>query len=109
MDENVEAAIAEGLRLRNIDVLTAQEDGHRETPDPIVFDRANALGRVLVSEDHDMLSEATRRLRNGETFLGLVYWHQQTLPIGKIIGDLELLSTAGTLEDTRDQVIYLPL
>jgi len=109
MDENIEWAVTEGLRGRGIDVLTAQEDGHAQTPDAIVFDRANALGRVSVSEDTDMLREVTSRLRSGKSFTGAVFWHQQTLFIGAVISDLELLSRAGTQADVRDQLIYLPL
>jgi hypothetical protein len=109
MDENVESAVTEALRKRGIDVLTAQEDDHRETADSIVFDRANTLGRVLVSEDSDMLREVTRRLRSGGSFVGVVFWHQQTLGLGTVVGDLELLSRGGTQADTQDQLIYLPL
>jgi hypothetical protein len=109
MDENIERAVTDGLRERGIDVLTAQEDGHAQTSDAIVFDRADARGRLLVSEDTDMLREVTSRLRSGKSFTGVVFWHQQTLPIGTVISDLELLSRAGTQVDVRDQLIYLPL
>jgi len=109
MDENIERAVTEGLLDHGIDALTAQEDGHSQTPDAIVFDRANLLGRILVSEDTDMLREVTSRLRSGGSFTGVVFWHQRTLSIGAVISDLELLSRAGKLEDVRDQLIYLPL
>jgi len=109
MDENIDGAITEALRKLGIAVLTAQDDGHRETPDPVVFDRANALGRVLVSTDSDMLREATLRLKGGQSFIGLVFWHQQALPIGLIVDDLTLLARAGTVADTRDRIIFLPL
>jgi hypothetical protein len=109
MDENIERAVTEGLRERGINVLTAQEDGRSHSPDAIVFERANELGRVLVSEDTDMLREVTSRLRRGGSFAGVVFWHQQTLPIGIVISDLELLNLAGTWADVQDQLIYLPL
>jgi predicted nuclease of predicted toxin-antitoxin system len=60
-DENVEGQIVRGLRARGIDVLTAEEDGYRETPDPKVLDRAAALDRVIFSRDEEFLREATRR------------------------------------------------
>ena len=109
MDENVERAISLGLAGRGVDVLRAQDDGHSNTPDEIVFQRANALGRVLVSEDADMLVYATSQLRAGEGFTGVVFWHQQTLSIGTVIRDLELLSLAGFAEDVRNRVTFLPL
>ena len=43
MDENVEGQIVRGLRARNRDVLTAEEDGHGQTPDPQVLDRATTI------------------------------------------------------------------
>jgi len=33
MDEHVHRAITVGLRLRGVDVLTAQDDGRRHVPD----------------------------------------------------------------------------
>lgn len=75
MDEHVHRAITVGLRLRGVDVLTVQEDGRRNTPDPILIDRAAELGRVPFSQDDDMLVEATRRQRAGVPFAGVVYAH----------------------------------
>ncbi len=63
MDENVEGQIVRGLRARGIEVLTAEDDGYKETPDPDVLDRATMLGRVTFSRDDDFLREATRQGR----------------------------------------------
>jgi predicted nuclease of predicted toxin-antitoxin system len=64
MDEHVPRAITEGLRLRGVDVLTAQEDNRRCASDSELLDRATELGRIL--QDSDLLREATRRQRTGE-------------------------------------------
>ncbi|MBK8046010.1 MAG: DUF5615 family PIN-like protein [Anaerolineales bacterium] len=61
MDEHVHRSITIGLRLRSVDVVKVQEDGFRNTPDPLIMDRATTLGRVLFSQDDDMLVEAMRR------------------------------------------------
>lgn len=45
MDEHVHRAITTGLRLRGVDVLTAQEDNRGNTPDPVLLDRATELQR----------------------------------------------------------------
>ncbi len=37
MDENVQDAITEGLRLRGLNVLSVREDGYGGRDDPIVF------------------------------------------------------------------------
>jgi hypothetical protein len=43
MDVHIPRAVADGLRLRGINVLTSQEDGTTETQDPILMDRATEL------------------------------------------------------------------
>jgi len=109
MDHHVPRAITIGLRQRGVDVLTAFEDGTHELDDPDLLDRATAVGRVLFSRDDDLLAEATRRLRAGAPFGGVIYAHQQTVLIGQAIRDLALIATAGTLADVESQVIDLPL
>ncbi|HEY7183167.1 MAG TPA: DUF5615 family PIN-like protein [Blastocatellia bacterium] len=59
-DVHVPYAITFGLRLRDVDVLTSQEDGTREVDDDVLLDRASALGRVLFSQDKDLLREAQK-------------------------------------------------
>jgi hypothetical protein len=92
-----------------VDVLTAQEDGSRRLPDPELLDRAGALGRVLFSQDDDLLQEAARRQREGLQFAGVIYQHQLDLSIGQCIEDLELICGVCDAEQLQDQVWYLPL
>ena len=61
MDVHVPYAITIGLRLRGVDVVTAQEDGSRELEDADLLDRAGSLGRIIFSEDDDMLREGASR------------------------------------------------
>lgn len=58
MDQHVPRAITVGLRLRGVDVLTAYEDGASELDDLELLDRAAELGRVLFTQDDDLLAEA---------------------------------------------------
>ena len=108
MDENVPFPITAGLRGRGVDVLTAQEDGRRQTPDPVLLDRAGDLGRIMFTMDDDLLAEATRRLRGGEAFAGVVYAHQQHVSIGQCVADLELIAAASDPPDWTNRVEYLP-
>jgi len=62
-----------GLRLRRVDVLTAQEDGTRQFSDPDLLDRATTLNRILFTRDEDLLREAARRQLRGEFFAGVIY------------------------------------
>lgn len=68
MDHHVRRAITEGLRLRGVDALTAQEDNAHRLDDPALLDRAGERGRVLFSQDDDLLVEAVRRRRAGLPF-----------------------------------------
>jgi len=109
MDHHVPRSITFGLRQRNVDVLTAYEHDAHELPDPDLLDRAAVLGRVLFTRDDDLLTEATRRLRAGIPFGGVVYAHQQRVLIGQAVRDLEYIAVAGASADVENQVIYLPL
>ena len=55
MDHHVDAAITEGLRLRGGDVLTCRDDGTTTLDDESLLARATQLGRVLFSQDDDLL------------------------------------------------------
>ncbi len=109
MDQHVPRAITMGLRRRGINVLTAYEDGASEFADPALLDRASALGRVLFTQDEDLLAEATQRQRNNIPFSGVVYAHQLEISIGDCIRDLELVGQVGEPEEFESRVQYLPL
>ncbi len=82
MDEHVSRAITVGLRLRGVDVLTAQEDARSGASDPALLDRATELGRVLFTQDDDLLVEAQRRQAGAVPFSGVIYGHQVVRPCG---------------------------
>ena len=109
MDEHVHRAITVGLRLRGMDVLTAQDDGRRNTPDDVLLDRATELGRVLFSQDEDLLVEAQHRQVEGRPFSGVIYAHQLRVTIGVCVRDLELIARAAELQDLANRVEFLPL
>ncbi len=109
MDVHVPASITRGLLLRGVDVLTAQLDGTTQLADPELLDRTTKLGRVLFSQDEDLLAEATKRQRDGNFFGGVIYAHQLGITIGRAIQDLQILADAGAPEDFANRVEYLPL
>jgi hypothetical protein len=106
---HVPRAITIELRLRKIDVLTAQEDGMAELDDEQLLQRATELGRVLVSQDQDLLREGARRQRDERDFCGIVYGHQLRVTIGQMVEDLELIAQATSQEEWRGRIEYLPL
>jgi len=109
MDENVPRQITVGLRLRNVDVLTVQEDERAGIDDPEVLDRATELQRVLFSRDDDLLALAHQRQKKGIAFPGLVYSHPQGIGIGNCVRELEIIAQVSNPEDALNQVQYLPL
>lgn len=109
MDENVHGAITREVRKRGVDVLTVQEDGYGGRADPDVLDRATSLGRVLFSQDEDLLAEATHRQRSGIAFAGVVFAAQGGVAIGQCVRNLELMALAGRPEEFSDRVHHLPL
>ena len=95
MDHHVPRAITLGLRLRGVDVLTAYEDGTSALGDAALLDRAGELGRVLFTQDDDLLVEAVKRQEEGILFHGVVYAHQIRLSIGRCVQNLETIAKAG--------------
>lgn len=109
MDVHVPRSITRSLSAAGVDVITAQEDGCGQTPDPELLDRASFMGRVLFTRDDDLLMEGTRRQRAGNQFAGIVFAHQMRVNIGQCIHDLQLLAECLSPSEIANQVIHLPL
>lgn len=109
MDHHVPGAITAALREREVDVITAREDGASELSDDLLLQRASALGRVLFSRDSDLLREASLLQQAGTAFPGVVYAHQLRLTIGECVEDLALIALSGEAEELAERVVFLPL
>ena len=107
MGENVPRQITFGLR--GIDILTVQEDERSGISDPDVLARATELQRVLFTRDDYFFAIATAHLQTETPFSGIIYAHQQLASIGDCVRDLELLASAGDLEDFENRIEFLPL
>ena len=73
-DEAVDGAVVRGLRRLGWDVLRAIDVHPAGTSDEVHFQSAAKMGRLLVSNDQDMLIIAARRQRDGIEFPGLLFW-----------------------------------
>ena len=109
MDVPVPLAITSQLRRRQVDVITAQEDGARRFSDSDLLNRASQLNRILVTHDKDLLVEGSLRQRIGGAFVGVIYVPQTGMTIGKCVDDLELLAQLTELAEWVKRVEYLPL
>lgn len=109
MDVHVRGPVTTGLRRRGVDVLTAQQDGTTRWGDDRLLERAGELGRVLFTQDDDLLNEAAALQRRARAFSGVIYAHQQNLTVRQTIEDLELLAKVGEPGELANRVTYLPL
>jgi len=103
LDENIDPAVADGLRRRGVDVTTSQEAGLLESPDDRQLAFAVAEGRVLVTHDEDFLS----RVKVGVPNAGVAYCHPQSRSIGQIIAALMLVRDCLTPDEMRSHVEFL--
>lgn len=103
LDENVDPAIADGLRRRGIDVTTSQETGLLHSTDDRQLNFALAECRVLVTHDEDFLSRAKLNFENA----GIAYCHPESRSIGQIIAALMLISDCLAPDDMRNHVEFL--
>ena len=76
MDEQVLRQITVRLRMRNVDLLSIQEDDRAGLLDPDVLEWANELGQILFTRDDDFLTIANFYFEIGESLSGIVYAHQ---------------------------------
>jgi len=108
MDVHVPLAITEQLRRRNVDVLTAIEDGRAELADGPLLARAGSLGRVIFTQDVRFKALAEAWQAEGRSFHGLLFGRQLGGTIGRYVEDLALIAEASELPDWADRIEYLP-
>jgi predicted nuclease of predicted toxin-antitoxin system len=101
-DEHIARAVAAGLRLRGIDVVTVPEAGMLGASDEEHLALALFEGRVVVTQDADFL----RLAEQGHPHAGIVYAAQQT-PIGTIMRGLLLIQNVLSAEDMVGNIEFL--
>ena len=70
MDHHVPAAITRGLRRCDVDVLTAEEDETADWDDEPLLGRATRLGRIIFTQDDDLLAIGHKWQHAGREFAG---------------------------------------
>ena len=70
MDHNLSQHIIDELVRTGVDCLTAREDGHRLSSDPVIIERAAQLGRVFVTHDRGITRVVNNWYENGKSFPG---------------------------------------
>jgi hypothetical protein len=108
LDVHVPGAIAEQLRRRQVDVLTAIEDGWQQRSDEELLQHAFEMRRVLFTQDIRFRALAEEWQRDGQPFAGLLFGHQLRGTIGQYVEDLELVAKASEADEWVSRIEYLP-
>lgn len=98
-DADIQGPLIEALRARGWDVVRAVERFPEGTEDPVHFEEAARLGRVLVSNDEDQLVLGAAWLAEGRPFAGLITWPQEhygRMAPGEIVEQFEELAARST-------------
>jgi len=102
LDENVDRAVAVGLRRRGVDILTAEEAGMRGAPDEAQIAFALEAGRVIITND----AHFPKGHASGVRHAGIAYCHQSK-PVGRIIQGIMVINDILDQEAMRDCLEYL--
>ena len=94
MDEHVPPAVTDGLRRRDIDVLTTQDERMLGQDDESQLRLATSKGRVMFTQDEDFLTLHHKGIEHA----GIAYAPQQT-SIGEIVRGLLLIHDVLTPEE----------
>lgn len=85
-DADVQGPVIQALRNAGWDVVRAIEAFPERTIDPVHFERAVELGRVLVTNDEGQRQRARTWYQEGRAFPGVIWWPQVDYA-GKSPGD----------------------
>jgi predicted nuclease of predicted toxin-antitoxin system len=102
-DQNIQAAVAAGVRRHGIDVVTAQDAGRCGFPDPDQLAFATAAGRVVVTFDPDYIALHT----SGASHAGIAWAPSEKYTIGQLISTLLLVHGVYTADDMLNRLEYL--
>ena len=103
LDENVNNAIADGLRRRKIDVTTTSDAGLISATDEEQLNFARSQGRVIFTQDSDFL-----KLHNaGFEHCGIVFCIKGSRSIGDILRGLILVWEVLEAEEISGKVEFL--
>lgn len=104
----MDADLANALRLRGVDVLTALEAGMIEKPDSDHLKFATLQSRVLYSFNvGDFASLHGEFLAEGRSHAGIVVGQQQRYPIGEQMRRLLRVVAERTADEMKDRLEFL--
>ena len=102
LDEQMDPAVATGLRIRGIDVTTTQEVHLVSSSDLEQIEHALREHRVIVTDDTDFLARAN----SGVQHAGIVFCRRTIRTIGQIIEFLVLVDACLTEDEMKNLIEY---
>lgn len=103
LDEHVDPALADALRIRGVDVTTTVAAGLTSASDKEHLTFALREVRVLVTHDADFLVLAAQ----GVPHAGICYCHQQARTVGEMIKTLSLLAFCFEPDEIKNRIEFL--
>jgi hypothetical protein len=103
----VPTAVAEGLKRRGVDAISARDAGNLGLTDEqqLIYASENEL--PLFTHDADFLQLAHHWAIAGLSHWGINYVHQQKLSMGECIRRLKILSDLFDADDLRNHIEFL--
>jgi len=110
-DQNFDAHIVDGLLRRqpDLDIVSVRQAGLARTPDPQILAWAARENRVLLTHDkNSLIGYAYQRIAHSEPMPGVIEV-AKNCPVGRAIGDLEVLLGCTADDAWADRVHFIPL
>lgn len=104
IDESVNIAIAEGLKRRGIDAWSAKDVGKLGQTDEEQLRYAVREKAVIFTHDDDFLTMVSKSNRE---HYGVIYVHQQKLPLGECIRRVKNLVETKSVEEMQNHIEFL--
>ncbi|MEF9426209.1 MAG: DUF5615 family PIN-like protein [Candidatus Mariimomonas ferrooxydans] len=101
-NESVNITVAEGLKRRGVNVITARDARNLGLSDEKQIEYAKRKSLVIITHDDDFLSLAIELKHKG-----IVFVHQQKYSIGDLIRNLKLLWDVVNQEDMKNHIEFI--
>ena len=106
-NESVSIAIAEGLKRRGFDALSARDAGNLGLTDEEQLIYASKEKVIIFTHDTDFLQIAAKWLDEGRAHQGIIYCHQKRYSIGECVQKLRMLTAVFSSEDMANHIEFL--
>lgn len=103
LDENMDPEIAEQLRRRGLDALSARDVSLLKVSDDVQLRYAAVHGRVLCTKDSGFANPANWDIEHG----GIAYFPDSSVSIGYIVRALQEVYRDETAESMKNSLRYL--